>query len=73
MVCAVCARAIAAEWAKLPEVEKASVDFRKEQAVISVRLDRLLAVSALRKALKRAERTANLGARFTIGDIVYVP
>ena len=73
MLCAVCARAIAAEWAKLPELEKAAVDFDGESAVIEVRLNRTLRTAALRKALRRAEKTANLGARFELSDIRYLP
>jgi copper chaperone CopZ len=73
MICTVCARAIAAEWAKLPEVEQSSVDFDKESGVVAVRLDRTLQVSALRKALRRAERTANLDGRYELRDIQYIP
>ena len=73
MICTVCARAIASEWAKLPEVENSSVDYEKESGVVSIRLDRALRVSALRKALRRAERTANLGAHFELRDIRYIP
>jgi hypothetical protein len=73
MICTVDARAIAAEWAKLPEVEKSSVDYEKETGIVSVRLDRTLQVSSLRKALRRAERTANLGARYELRDIQYIP
>jgi hypothetical protein len=73
MICTVCARAIAAEWAKLPEVDKASMDFEKESGVVSVRLDRTLQVAALRKALRRAERVANLGAHFELRDVQYIP
>ena len=73
MICAVCARAIAAEWAKLPEVEAAEVDYEKESGLVTIRLDRTLRASALGKALRRAERVANLGARFELGDVRYVP
>jgi copper chaperone CopZ len=73
MICTVCARAIAAEWAKLPEVAKASVDYHAEAGVVEVRLDRTLQVSVLRKALRRAERVANRGARFSFGEIRYIP
>ena len=73
MICTVCARAIAAEWAKLPAVEKASVDYDKGAGVVAIRLDRTLQVSALRKALRRAERAANLGARFELSGIRYIP
>jgi hypothetical protein len=67
----VCSRAIAAEWAALPEVESASVDFEKSTAHVAVRLDRTLPVAALRKALRRAERLANLGASYDLRDITY--
>jgi hypothetical protein len=73
MLCTVCARAIAAEWAKLPEVESAAVDFEKESGVVTVRLGRTLRIKTLNKALLRAERTANLGQRFELREIKYVP
>ena len=71
LVSTVCGRAISAEWAKLPEVESASVDFDKSAAVITVRLDRTLKVASLRKTLRRAEKLANLGARYDVRDISY--
>ena len=73
MICTVCARAIAAEWARLPAVEKASVDYEKDTGTVTIRLDHALRVSVLRKALRRAEAVANLGARFELGDIRYIP
>lgn len=73
LVSTVCTRAIAAEFAKLPEVEKAEADFDAERAVVLVRLDRTLRVSALRKALRRAEKLARLGARYDLKNIVYKP
>ncbi|MFI5363124.1 MAG: heavy metal-associated domain-containing protein [Elusimicrobiota bacterium] len=73
MLCRVCARAIAAEWSKLPEVETAKVDFDKESAVVTVRLDKTLTVASLLKALRRAEKVANLGNRFEVIDLRYVP
>jgi hypothetical protein len=71
LVTTVCGRAIAAEWATLPEVEFATVDFSKSAAHVTVRLDRTLQVSSLRKTLRRAERLANLGARYDLRDISY--
>lgn len=68
---AVCARAVAAEWAKLPEIESAAVDFEKSTAVISVRLDRVAKVAILRKTLRRAEKLSNLGATYDIRTIAY--
>lgn len=73
MVSTVCARAIAAEWGKLPEVEKVTVDFDAERAVVLVRLDRTLKVSVLRKTLRRAEKLARLGATYDLKDISYKP
>lgn len=71
LVSTVCGRAIAAEWAKLPEVESASVDFDKSVAQVTVRIDRTLKVAALRKTLRRAEKVANLGARYDVREISY--
>jgi len=67
----VCGRAIAAEWAKMPEIESASVDFDKSVAHVTVRIDRTLTVAALRKTLRRAENLANLGARYDVREISY--
>jgi copper chaperone CopZ len=73
MLCVVDARAIAAEWAKLPAVENASVDYESGRATVTVRLGKTLKVSALLKALRRAERLADLGARYELGAPAYVP
>jgi hypothetical protein len=72
LVTTVCARAIAADWAALPEVEKVETDFARSRARVSVRLDRTLKVASLRKGLRRAERVANLGARYDLGEIRYL-
>jgi hypothetical protein len=73
MLCAVDARAIAAEWGKLAAVEKAAVDFESGRATVTVRLGQTLSLSKLRRALRRAERTANLGAHYEFGDVSYLP
>jgi hypothetical protein len=73
MLCTVDARAISAEWTKLPEVESAKIDYEKESGVVTIRLGRILRVKALRKALLRAGRIANLGEHFELGDIKYIP
>lgn len=73
MLCTVCARAIAHEWEKIPEVQKATVDFTKEQAIVSIRLDSTMQVLQLRKGLRRAERLANLGGHYDISRIRYIP
>lgn len=71
MVSTVCARAIAAEWARLPEVESAAVDFDRATADLVVKLDKTVKTASLRKSLRRAERLANLGARYEIWEITY--
>ena len=67
----VCGRSIAAEWARLPEIESAAVNFDKSEATISVRLGRTMRVSSLRKTLRRAERLANLGGHYDLSSIAY--
>ena len=71
MLCAVCARSIAAEWRKLPEVQAADVKLDQAKGELTVRLDRTLKVAALVKALRRAEKTANLGATYELTGIAY--
>jgi hypothetical protein len=73
MVCNVCARAVVARWLRIPEVEKAEIDFDRERAVVTVRLNSRLAVAKLRKALKPAAGLANMGVRFELGDVEYLP
>ena len=67
----VCGRAISAEWARLPEVDAASVNFDKSEATVSVRIGHTLKVSVLRKTLRRAERLANLGGHYDLRAIAY--
>jgi copper chaperone CopZ len=73
MLCTVCARAIEIEWSKVPGVEKAAVDFDREGATVTVRLHETVPVSALRRVLGRAGKASNLGARFDVGAIAYLP
>lgn len=71
LISTVCARAIAAEWAKLPEVESATVDFDHASADLVVRLDKTVKTASLKKSLQRAERLANLGGQYAIWEITY--
>lgn len=73
LLCAVCARAIAAEWAKLPEVESVQLGYDAGPAVITVRLGKTLTLASLRRALRRAQAVANLRAHYELGDIAYLP
>jgi hypothetical protein len=72
LICTMCAKAVAAQWSKFPEFEKVEVNFASASAVVTVRLNASVAVSDLTKALKRAEKVANLGARFSLGEIRYL-
>ncbi|MEK7233439.1 MAG: heavy metal-associated domain-containing protein [Elusimicrobiota bacterium] len=71
LISTVCARAISVRWSQLPEVESAFVDFDKSTASVTIRIDRTLKVSSLRETLRRAERLANLGARYDLHEIAY--
>jgi hypothetical protein len=73
MLCTVCARAIVAEWSKIPELEKATVDFGKGEAIITIRLDSSMQVLLLRKGLRRAERLANMNGHYDLSRIRYLP
>jgi len=73
MLCTVCARAIVAEWSKIPEVEKATMDFNKEQGTVVIRLDSTMQVNALFRGLRRAERLAALGGKYEMRQIKYIP
>jgi copper chaperone CopZ len=73
LLCTVCARALAAELAKVPQIESATADFHKEQAVIVVKLDATLTVNDVYRAMRRAERLSNLGGRFELRDVKYIP
>lgn len=72
LVSSVCGRAIASELAKLPEIESASVDYDKSAAVIAVRIGSTMKVASMQKALRRAEKVANLGARYDAREITYL-
>lgn len=71
MLCTVCGRSVAAAWAKLPEIESATLDFDRSQILLTVRIDRTVKVALLRKTLRQAERTANLNAKYDIRSIAY--
>jgi len=73
MLTKTCSRAIEREVAKLDAVESAKVDFETEQLVLTVKLDRTLKVSALRRALRRAAGKVNLGTDYILGGVAYLP
>jgi copper chaperone CopZ len=69
MLCTVCAKAITAQWTKLPEVKSAAIDFNRERAIVSVRLNKTLPVDNLRASLVEAQKVSNLGVQYEIGRI----
>ena len=73
MLTTTCGRGIEIETMKLPEVEAAKVDFDKETLVLTIRLNRTLRLSALRKALHLASDRVNLGADYFVGRITFLP
>lgn len=73
MLCAVCAKTIVAELSKLPEVESAKADFEKDQILVTIKLERTLRLSALRRSLRLAAKRVNLGTQFEIEDMRYTP
>ncbi|MDD5656166.1 MAG: heavy metal-associated domain-containing protein [Elusimicrobia bacterium] len=73
MLTTTCALAIEREVARLPQVESAAVDFEAESMTLTVRIDQTLPVSSLSRALRRAAKKVDLGARYLVGDIAYQP
>lgn len=73
MLCAVCAKTIVAELSKLPAVESAKADFEKDQILVTIKLERTLRLSTLRRSLRLAAKRVNLGTQFEIEDIRYTP
>lgn len=73
LLCSVCARAVAAELAKLDEVDSAKVDLDRDAVLVTVKLERKLKIRSVRRALSRAARRANLGAAYEIAGIKYLP
>ena len=71
LLCHTCARLATDEVAGLSEVQKAAVDFDREVLVVTVRPGRTLAISRLRKALKRAAKRVDLGTKFTVRSVLY--
>lgn len=69
MLCNACTRVIAEEALKLEEVEKAQADIDSDTLTLTIKPDRLLGLSRLRRALTRASRRANLGRRFTVQSV----
>jgi copper chaperone CopZ len=73
LICTACTRAIVEELAKDEAVQEAKADFDNEQVLVKIKLDKTLTASALRKALKRAAKRADLGTKFEVKDVVYRP
>ena len=73
MLTTTCGRGIEIEAMKLPEVESAKVDFDQETLTLTIKLNRTLRLSALRKALHSASDLVNLGADYFVGKITFLP
>jgi copper chaperone CopZ len=73
MLCAVDALSIQAQWAKLPPVQKVSVDYATGKAIVTVRLDSSLPIEDLEKVLSKAEIVSNLKTRYSIASVSYLP
>ena len=71
MLCRTCAKAAAEELSRLKEVRQAVADFDQETLFITVRLDKTLKVSKIRKALNRAASRVDLEAKYEIANIRY--
>lgn len=70
-LCAACLRAVAQELAKHRAVEKASTDVPAESVRVAVKSDQVLPAADVRRALRRAERAADLGARYEVAAVRY--
>lgn len=73
MLCTVCAKAIEAELAKLEEVDSAKADFELDAVLLVIKIERTLKVSTLRRALQKAARRVNMGAKFEVASLQYRP
>lgn len=70
--CTTCVRAVEAELKALPEVESAKGDFDSESVVITVKLEKTLKVSAIRRAIKRANGRADFGNKLGLASVAYL-
>ena len=73
MLCTVCAKAVEAELAKLDEVESVKSDFDLDLMLISIKIEKVLKVSTLRRALQKAARRVNMGAKLDVASLQYRP
>lgn len=73
LLCYTCTRAVARELERLEEVQSVETDFEAEQVLIEIKLDRALSPAALRRALQRAAKKVDLGTRFEVAGVQYLP
>lgn len=71
LLCWACARAVAVELSRVPGVERASADFDRQAIEVSVKSDKTVPAAQVRKALRRAERLANLGGHYEVVSLAY--
>lgn len=71
--CTTCGAAMKQEVGALPEVSEIDFDFDTETLFVTVRLERTLRLSALRRALRRASSRVNIGSKLDVIDVTYRP
>lgn len=71
LLCRTCGKIISEEVAALPPVQSASVDFDREVLTVTIRPQKTLTASRLRRALKRAAKRVDLDTTFAIKSVVY--
>jgi cation transport ATPase len=71
--CTTCGVAMKREVGALPEVSEADFDFDTETLFVTVRLERTLRLSALRRALRRAAARVDIGSKLDVADVTYRP
>jgi hypothetical protein len=70
-LCHTCLRLAVQEVASLKEVERAGGDFDQETLVLTIRPNTKLKASKLQRALRRAAKRADLGAKFELLSVKY--
>ncbi|MCX5788990.1 MAG: heavy-metal-associated domain-containing protein [Elusimicrobia bacterium] len=73
MICSACAAVITQEVKRLSGVENAAVDFDRRILRVIVKPGRVVPVSQIKRALNRAAGRIDLGGRYLLGEIRYIP
>lgn len=73
LLCSACVRAIVAEVSQLREVDDVKADFDRSELLVRVKPDRVVTLSALRRALNKAAKKVNLDAHYEVESVRYKP